>query len=225
VECDTYQLWARLTNHERVPARYHALEPMLRPSAWPPSHRPEPCRDCDGFAPQRVYLALKTPKCIAIVKTHTHTNTIIFARAYTINNKFFHFDRYYEKLATCQYEYNPDYTSYLKFKCEEDTFGKFCIFHDKERYVENEYKAVRRFEQKVSENKGKLLKCIGYYLPDIDFAKLFKGFQVSVYFSKATFYKGANFFKVMFSPFSTIGCCSQCPSAFPVVPSLCFRIL
>jgi hypothetical protein len=100
-------------------------------------------------------------------------------------------------LATCQYEYNPDYESELKFKCDEHTYGKICIFHDKEYYVKHEHKAAKRFEQMISESisKRKPLKCIGYYLPDIDFAKLFKekGFQQSVYFSKATFYKGAHF--------------------------------
>jgi uncharacterized protein YjbI with pentapeptide repeats len=107
-------------------------------------------------------------------------------------------------LPTCEYKYESDYPEEIKFACSEPsiTNSKFCIFHDKDHYTEHEQEAVRRFKEKVSESisENKPLKCIGYYLPEIHFAKLLKEktFAQSVYFNKATFYEGANFREVTF---------------------------
>jgi hypothetical protein len=103
-------------------------------------------------------------------------------------------------VATCQFEYKSDYPQ-VDFSCKEEARigSTLCIFHDqnyvKDRYVEYELKATKRFEEKVRErsSKNKPLKCIGYFLPAIEFNKYFSiSFVRPVNFMKATFY-GADF--------------------------------
>jgi uncharacterized protein YjbI with pentapeptide repeats len=108
-------------------------------------------------------------------------------------------------LPTCQYEYESDYPSKIRFACNEPsrTNKKFCIFHDKDHYGEYEHEAAERFEQKVKESidHDKPLECFGYYLPEINFAKLLKRkrFAQPVYFNEATFYKEATFSRATFT--------------------------
>jgi hypothetical protein len=66
-----------------------------------------------------------------------------------INNKFFlHLTNYDEKLPICQYKYETNYPSEIKFACDEPSIANsnFCIFHDKDHYVEHEQEATKRFE-------------------------------------------------------------------------------
>jgi hypothetical protein len=88
-------------------------------------------------------------------------------------------------LPKCQYRlvtFPPE----IEFDCNEEsrTNSKFCIFHDKNHYVEYEQDAVKRFEEKVLESvsKNKPLGCIDYLLPDIKFTKLIKEKNFSLFF-------------------------------------------
>jgi uncharacterized protein YjbI with pentapeptide repeats len=107
-------------------------------------------------------------------------------------------------LPTCQYKYESDFPSKIKFECKELSIAnsKFCIFHDKDHYAQHQQEVTKRFDEKVLESisQNKPLECIGYYLPEINFAKL-KGvsFAQPVYFSGATFSKGASFWDAAFS--------------------------
>jgi hypothetical protein len=107
-------------------------------------------------------------------------------------------------LPNCEYKYESSYPT-IKFACNEPSIinGKFCIFHDKDHYAEYEQEATKRFEEKVLESisQNKPLNCFGYYLPDINFAKLLKEktFAQPVYFDRATFYKDAFFYGTTFS--------------------------
>jgi len=96
----------------------------------------------------------------------------------------------------------------------------------KDHYVEYECEATKRFEEKVRESssQNKPLKCIGYHLPTIEFAKYFstttlteKSFSQPVYFIKATFY-GANFREAKFTN-KAIFCGAKFsePASFPEV--------
>jgi Pentapeptide repeats (9 copies) len=93
----------------------------------------------------------------------------------------------------------------MRFDCNEPIIAnsKFCIFHDKDHYSEHIQEAAKRFKEIVSESisQNKPLRCIGYYLPAINFAKLLEGkrFEELVHFDEATFYEGANFFRATFS--------------------------
>jgi uncharacterized protein YjbI with pentapeptide repeats len=112
------------------------------------------------------------------------------------------------ELATCQYKYDPEYAPVNDEGCIEEarTGSILCIFHDenyvKDHYAEYEHEAIQRFEEKVRESssKNEPLECIGYFLPSIRFAKLFRenSFSQPVNFIKATFY-GANFAYAKFS--------------------------
>jgi hypothetical protein len=97
------------------------------------------------------------------------------------------------------------YPSEIRFDCNEPTIAnsEFCIFHDEEHYSEHKQEAVERFKEIVIESisKKEPLRCIGYYLPAINFAKLIeaKRFEQLVNFHNATFYEGANFSEATFS--------------------------
>jgi uncharacterized protein YjbI with pentapeptide repeats len=111
-------------------------------------------------------------------------------------------------LPRCQYQYksrtvgssgNP--TTWPQ--CTELTDGKFCIFQDKEDLESNKQEVTKRFEKKVLDNLSNKepLDCVGYYIPDIDFANLLgeKMFSQPVYFRGATFHRGVNFSGFTFS--------------------------
>ena len=109
-------------------------------------------------------------------------------------------------MTECQYEYETYFSKiHIKFACNEPTIpnSQFCFFHDKDHYVEYEKEASKRFKEKVNESisQNKPLECIGYYMPDIDFAELLDGrsFAQPVYFHNAKFYRGASFSEAKFS--------------------------
>jgi hypothetical protein len=111
-----------------------------------------------------------------------------------------------EKLDTCQYKYERDYPTEVRFRCKEPPIAnsKLCIFHHKEHSVIYEQEATKRFEEKVRESisQDNGLECFGYYLPVIiNFARLLEGksFAQPVYFNDATFSKEADFSWVTFS--------------------------
>ena len=80
----------------------------------------------------------------------------------------------------CKYEYEPSSFEYIPPEifsdCKEQPTenGEFCIFHDKNHYIEHEQEAAKRFEEKVREsiNQNEPLVCSGYYLPEIQFANI-----------------------------------------------------
>jgi uncharacterized protein YjbI with pentapeptide repeats len=105
-------------------------------------------------------------------------------------------------LATCQYKYaSPT----IEFSCNEPTItnSKFCIFHDEGHYAEHPQEAIKRFDEKLGESisQNKPLECFGYYLPEINFAKLLEGksFAQPIYFDGATIYGRADFSGATFS--------------------------
>jgi uncharacterized protein YjbI with pentapeptide repeats len=113
-----------------------------------------------------------------------------------------------DKLHICQYKFKSRYVGssgnpIVGFPCTELTNGEFCIYHDKEQLAKNRQEVTEGFERKVSESisKNEPLECVGYYLPDIDFAKLLndKTFAKPVNFTGATFSQEVNFFGATFS--------------------------
>jgi uncharacterized protein YjbI with pentapeptide repeats len=106
----------------------------------------------------------------------------------------------------CEYKTEFNYEGAKEFPCDKPSIlnSKFCFFHDKDHRDEYKQKAVEGINDKVKESilENKPLECIGYYLPDIDFAKLLKdkGFAQPVNFSGAKFSEGlADFSGVTFS--------------------------
>jgi uncharacterized protein YjbI with pentapeptide repeats len=132
-------------------------------------------------------------------------------------------------LPTCQYKYESHYPEEIKFACSEPsiTNSKFCIFHDKDHYIEHEQEAARRFEKKVSDSISdkKPLECFGYYLPEIYFKKLLREeilvqlfvvqpFEQPVYFNETRFYRSANFSNATFSGKASFEKATFCKEAF-----------
>jgi uncharacterized protein YjbI with pentapeptide repeats len=86
------------------------------------------------------------------------------------------------------------------YVCEEDAVKDgFCIFHHPEYWREHKDEVRKRFMEKVEDaiNNKKSLFCIGYNLPEINLFN--KKFEAPVYFTKAIFHEGANFFGAEFS--------------------------
>jgi uncharacterized protein YjbI with pentapeptide repeats len=86
------------------------------------------------------------------------------------------------------------------YVCEEDAVKDgFCIFHHPEYWREHKDEVRKRFMEKVEDaiNNKKSLFCIGYNLPKINLSN--KKFEAPVYFTKAIFHEGANFFGAEFS--------------------------
>jgi uncharacterized protein YjbI with pentapeptide repeats len=82
------------------------------------------------------------------------------------------------------------------FECDVERIeGKdLCLFHDEtylkdSNHPENKDKVIEKLQKIIenSKNNGKPLKCIGYYLPDIELNR--KEFTQQVYFDHCKFQK------------------------------------
>jgi hypothetical protein len=95
--------------------------------------------------------------------------------------------------------YDWDLGRYEPYKCPDEEYSeRRCKFHFEEYAADekNRKDLIKLLKQKVKDaNKSGLpLKCIGYYLPSVDFREIMgESFSQPVYFTGARFYEGADF--------------------------------
>jgi hypothetical protein len=95
--------------------------------------------------------------------------------------------------------------NYEIFTCDQEALEKKdrCLFHDENflkdvNHPENKYKVIKKLQERIknSEKNKVPLKCIGYYLPNIELYK--EVFTQQVYFNHCKFQK-ADFINTTFS--------------------------